>query len=304
MSTVRNHDWWDPATLRSLGTIDAERVSELSEGRLRHDVGVRLNRAVVEHDLTLIIGPVFPHEVVAFSGGNKPLFPGVAAQDIIDLSHWLGALITSVDLIGTVGTTPVRALIDEAADMVPSPWWRSAWVAPGSDALHSISYGPPRAAEVSAKAHIRYLDHPVARVVSLIPTKYQGMRTGGKGFYKVEPVVADGGQVIIYAPHIRELSVLHPEIATIGYQDRDCFVKQWDRFSHLRWGDLAHSTHLRGAGVFDPETGEANRVTVTLANRHPRGGRPRRQPRLPRCSDDRHRCVHCGPEHPGGARRR
>ena len=127
MSTVRNHDWWDPATLRSLGTIDAERVSELSEGRLRHDVGVRLNRAVVEHDLTLIIGPVFPHEVVAFSGGNKPLFPGVAAQDIIDLSHWLGALITSVDLIGTVGTTPVRALIDEAADMVPSPWWRSAW---------------------------------------------------------------------------------------------------------------------------------------------------------------------------------
>lgn len=89
------------------------------------------------------------------------------------------------------------------------------------------------------------------------------------GFYKVEPVVADGGQVILYAPHIRELSVMHPDIATIGYHCRDYFLRQWDRFSHLRWGDLAHSTHLRGAGTYHPERGEDFRVTVTLATSIP-----------------------------------
>jgi lactate racemase len=117
--------------------------------------------------------------------------------------------------------------------------------------------------------HVRYLDAPVQRVLSLVPQKYDDMWTGAKGFYKVEPVVADGGQVILYAPHITELSVMHPEIATIGYHNREYFVRQWDRFSHLRWGDLAHSTHLRGAGTYDPEHGERNRVTVTLATSIP-----------------------------------
>jgi lactate racemase len=272
---VRNHEWWDPDALTSVGHIGADRIEELSEGRLRREVDVRLNRAVVDHDVTLIVGPVFPHEVVGFSGGHKYLFPGVAAQDIIDLSHWLGALITSAAIIGTRGTTPVRALIDEAASMVPSELLACCLVvASGSDRLHAVAFGEPRAAwaaasEVSAEVHVRYLDAPVQRVLSIIPTKYDDMWTGAKGFYKVEPVVADGGQVILYAPHIRELSVMHPEIARIGYHNREYFVQQWDRFEHLRWGDLAHSTHLRGAGTYDPVDGERNRVTVTLATAIP-----------------------------------
>lgn len=272
---VRNHEWWDPEALASVGRIAAERIAELSEGRLRREVDVRLNRAVVEHDVTLIVGPVFPHEVVGFSGGHKYLFPGVAAQDIIDLSHWLGALITSAEIIGTRGITPVRALIDEAASLVPSDLHALCLVvASGSDRLHAISSGEPRtawtaAAEVSAEVHVRYLDAPVQRVLSIIPTKYDDMWTGAKGFYKVEPIVADGGQVIIYAPHIRELSAMHPEIAQIGYHNREYFMQQWERFKHLKWGDLAHSTHLRGTGTFDPEQGERNRVTVTLATSIP-----------------------------------
>lgn len=274
-TTVRNHEWWDPNALVSVGSIDAERIAELSAGRLRQDVEVRLNRAIVEHDLTLIAGPVFPHEVVGFSGGNKYLFPGVAAQDIIDLSHWLGALITSADIIGTRGTTPVRALIDEAASLVPSDLLAlCVVVASGSNDLHAAAFGEPReawasAAEVSAETHVRYLDAPVRRVLSIIPPKYEDMWTGAKGFYKVEPVVADGGQVILYAPHIRELSVMHPEIAMIGYHCRDYFLANWERYAHLRWGDLAHSTHLRGAGTYDEAGGERFRVQVTLATSIP-----------------------------------
>jgi nickel-dependent lactate racemase len=269
--TVLNHAWWDPATLAEVGTISADRVAGLSAGMLRQTAQVRVNRAVVEHDVTLIVGPVFPHEVVGFSGGNKYLFPGVSGRELIDLSHWLGALITSAEIIGTRGITPVRALIDEAASMIPRERLALCMVTKsGTQDLHAMTFGDPAAAwaaaaDVSAQTHIRYLDAPVRRVLSLIPARYDDMWTGAKGFYKVEPIVADGGQVVLYAPHILQIATTHPAIAQIGYHCRDYFVQQWDRFKDLHWGDLAHSTHLRGAGTYDELNGERGRVTVTLA---------------------------------------
>lgn len=269
--TVLNHEWWDPATFVSLGTIGGDRVAELSDGRLREGVDVRLNRAVVEHDVALVLGPVFPHEVVGFSGGNKYFFPGVAGQEVIDLSHWLGALITSAEIIGTRGITPVRALIDEAAALIPADRLALCVVVrSGTDELHSVSFGDTAAAwasaaEVSAQTHVRYLDEPVHRVLSVMPRKYDDIWTAAKGFYKLEPVVADGGEVVLYAPHITEISAMHPEINDIGYHCRDYFLAQWDRFKDVHWGVLAHSTHLRGAGTYDERHGERLRVTVTLA---------------------------------------
>ena len=270
-TTVLNHEWWDPEAFATVGHISADRIAELSGGMLREEIDVRVNRAVVDHDVTVIVGPVFPHEVVGFSGGHKYLFPGVSGRELIDLSHWLGALITSAEIIGRRGVTPVRALIDEAASMVPSDLLALCVVTrPGGTALHAATFGEPRAAwaaaaDVSAETHVQYLEVPVRRVLSVIPAKYDDLWTGAKGFYKVEPVVADGGEVVLYAPHIREFSGTHPQIATIGYHCRDYFVKQWDRYRHLHWGDLAHSTHLRGAGTYDEVDGERFRVKVTLA---------------------------------------
>ncbi len=268
---VVDHAWWDPGSLVTLGTISSMRMAELSNGLVIQDVPVRVNRAVVDHDVTLIVGPVFPHEVVGFSGGNKYLFPGVSGQELIDVSHWLGALITSADIIGVRGITPVRALIDEAASMVPSERLAfcvvtSSW----SNSLSALAFGEPAAAwraaaDVSAQTHIRYLDAPVRKVLAILPGKYDDMWTGAKGFYKVEPVVADGGNVVIYAPHVTELAVTHPAITEIGYHCRDFYVKQWDRFKGYHWGDLAHSTHLRGVGTYSDLDGERARVTVTLA---------------------------------------
>ncbi|MDX2971425.1 lactate racemase domain-containing protein [Kribbella solani] len=268
---VLNHEWWKPETFADLGTISSARVGEISAEMLRDEVPVRLNRAVVEHDVALVVGPVFPHEVVGFSGGNKYFFPGVAGQEVIDLSHWLGALITSANIIGTPGITPVRALIDEAAAMIPAEKLALSVVAQsGTDALHAIAFGDTTeswraAAEISAQTHVRYLDRPVRRVVSVMPEKYADIWTAAKGFYKVEPIVADGGEVILYAPHVTELAAMHPEIARIGYHCRDYFLGQWEQFRDLHWGVLAHSTHLRGAGTWDPATGEHLRVQVTLA---------------------------------------
>jgi len=269
---VRNHEWWKASTFADLGTIPAARIEELSEGRMTGDVPVLLNRAVVDHDIALVVGPVLPHEVVGMSGGNKYFFPGVAGQKIIDVSHWLGALITSAEIIGTTGLTPVRALINDGAALIPARCYAfSVVTSAGSSALHSISFGDcvsswASAAEVSAATHVTYLDTPAPRVLSLVPAMYDEIWTGAKGFYKVEPVVADGGEVILYAPHIREIAASHPQIHEIGYHCRDYFVKQWDRFEHVHWGVLAHSTHLRGAGTYDPATGvERLRVAVTLA---------------------------------------
>ena len=268
--TVLNHLWRDPDTFVTLGTISSERVQELSGGLLAVPAKVALNRAVVEHDVALVLGPVFPHEVVGISGGNKYFFPGIAGQEIIDLTHWVGALITSAQIIGTLGITPVRALINEAAAMIPSEKLAICVVSrSGTHDLHAVAFGTTEtawaaAAQVSAEVHVRYLDAPVKRVVSIIPEKYEDIWTAAKGFYKLEPVVADGGEVILYAPHVTEISFTHQEIYEIGYHCRDYFVKQWDRFSGVHWGVLAHSTHLRGAGTYDDVNGERCRVDVTL----------------------------------------
>lgn len=269
---VLNHQWWEPQTFTSLGWISADRMRDLSEGRIADlDVEVLVNRMVAEADIAMVIGPVFPHEVVGFSGGNKYFFPGVSGQQMINVSHWLGALITSAEMIGSIGITPVRAMIDEAAALIPAERLALCMVvSSGTHDLHAVAFGSPEGAwgvcaDISAQTHIVVLDAPVQRVLSIMPGKYQDIWTAAKGMYKVEPVVADGGEVIIYAPHITELAGTHPMIEQIGYHNRDYFLGQWQRFKDLDWGDLAHSTHVRGQGTWDPESGEANRITVTFA---------------------------------------
>jgi nickel-dependent lactate racemase len=274
---ILNHESWLPETFTTLGTISPGRMTELTRGLMTaaqlggRGVDVRINRHVAEADVAIVVGPVFPHEVVGFSGGNKYFFPGVSGQELIDLSHWVGALITSAEMIGTRGVTPVRALVDEAAGMIPARRLALCLVvASGTDTLHAAAFGTPEdawaaCAAVSAETHVSYRETSVRRVLSIMPTKYEDIWTAAKGFYKLEPIVADGGEVIIYAPHISEVSVMHPQIRAIGYHNRDYFLGQWERFRDQPWGDLAHSTHLRGQGTWDPEHGERNRVRVTLA---------------------------------------
>jgi lactate racemase len=267
---VRNHAWWDEDTYTSVGRLPAALITELSGGRLQDAVDVRVNRLVVESDVTLLVGPVLPHEVIGFSGGNKYLFPGLSGQEMIDVTHWLGALITSSAIIGTRGVTPVRALVDAAAQLVPGERHALCVVVDHeSGNLQSLSFGEPTtawaaAAEVAATTHVEYLDHPVQRVLSLVPTRYPDLWTGAKGFYKVEPIVADGGEVVLYAPHITEIAAMHPQLVEIGYHCRDFFLAHWDRFRDIPWGELAHATHLFGAGTYDGVT-ERQRVRVTLA---------------------------------------
>jgi hypothetical protein len=98
---------------------------------------------------------------------------------------------------------------------------------------------------------------------------YDDIWTAGKVMYKLEPVIADGGELVIYAPHIDEVSYTHGEnLDRIGYHVRDYFLKQWDTFKQVPWGVLAHSTHVKGLGTFDGGV-EKPRANVVLATAIP-----------------------------------
>jgi lactate racemase len=267
---VFNHRWDLPDTFAEIGTISASEVEEVSGGLLAEPICVKINRLIFEYDQVLICGPVFPHEVVGFSGGNKYLFPGISGKEMIDQTHWLGALLGSYNLIGTC-VTPVREMIDRAAERITVPVACLALVVT-KEGVSGLYFGRAReawksAAALSSQKHIDWVARPYRRVLAVMPEMYGDIWTAAKGMYKAEPAIADGGEVVIYAPHITEFSYTHGAfIERVGYHCRDYFVKQWERFADVPRGVLAHSTHLRGQGTFDAETGlEKDRIRVTLA---------------------------------------
>jgi len=269
-SRIYNHEWAKPGTFVSLGTIPAREIAQLSGGLLEQDVPVALNRLVLEYDHLMICGPVFPHEVVGFSGGTKYFVPGVAGPDIINFTHWLGAVITSSAVIGA-GYTPVRAVIDRAASLIDRPvTCLSLVVTHGGVA--GLYIGTPQeswqaASALSSRKHIIWVEKPFDRALAVMPEMYDDLWTAAKGMYKLEPAIAAGGEVLIYAPHITEVSYTHGAlIDEVGYHCIDYFLKQWPRFSHYPGGVLAHSTHVKGLGRYDAASGvESPRIRVTLA---------------------------------------
>ncbi len=234
------------------------------------DLLITINRRIFDYDHLIILGPVFPHEVVGFSGGNKYFFPGISGPEAINVTHWLGALLTNYDVIGS-GYTPVRAVIDRAAEMIEIPKSCFAFVL-DEGGVYGVFSGTPEdawedASRLSARKHILYTGRTYEKVISVMPKMYDDLWVGGKGMYKVEPIVADGGEVIIYAPHIKRISTTHGEILKeIGYHVSEYFLSQWDDFKDYPWGVLAHATHVKGLGDYDPTTGiETPRIKVTLA---------------------------------------
>jgi nickel-dependent lactate racemase len=269
-SHIYNHNWDDPDRFTCIGTISSGDIDIITSGSMRQSVPVRLNRLIFEYDQLIICGPVFPHEVVGFSGGNKYFFPGIAGPEIINFTHWLGAVITNYEVIGKEDT-PVRAVIDHAAALIDIPKACLSLVVTHVG-LSGIYFGSPEdswraAAVLSAQKHIVYKDKPFYRALSVMPEMYDDLWTAAKGMYKVEPAMIDGGEVVIYAPHVKEVSFTHGKLLDeIGYHCRDYFVKQWDTFKDYPGGVLAHSTHLKGAGQYDVVTGvEMPRLRVTLA---------------------------------------
>lgn len=265
-----NHRWDLPDTLTRIGWIEADEIDELTDGRLQERVPVDINRVVFDYDLIIVLGPVFPHEVVGFSGGAKYLFPGISGGEFLHSFHWLGAVVTCPGTIG-IKHTPVREVINRAMKMVDVDVKCLAMVVKSQEELYGLYAGGyedawSQAADLSAGIHIVRKEKPFHTVFGICPPMYDEIWTGGKVMYKLEQVVADGGRLIIYAPHITEVSRTWGEyIEKIGYHVRDYFLEQPDRFTDIPRGVLAHSTHVRGIGRMIDGV-EHPRIDVILAS--------------------------------------
>jgi nickel-dependent lactate racemase len=263
-----NHAWNDPSALKLIGTIPASEIGSLTDGLFQMDVPVKINRIVYDYDHIVIVGPVFPHEVVGFSGGNKYLFPGISGAEILNFFHWLGAVITNAKIIGSKWT-PVRKVVDRAGSML-SVSKKCFCLVVEEKRFVGLYAGSPeeawdQASEHSRKINVEYKSKPFKKVLSCAPPMYDELWVGGKCMYKLEHVVADGGELIIYAPHIHEISLTHGEwIKKIGYHCRDYFLSQWEKFKDYPWGVLAHSTHVYGQGAYKNGV-ETPRIKVILA---------------------------------------
>lgn len=269
---IYNHRWDLPDTFTTLGVISKEQIHKISAGLMHQEVPVTLNKMIMDYDQLMICGPTFPHEVVGFSGGLKYFFPGIAGWELINFFHWLGAVITCINIIGT-SDTPVRQVINHAAKLIDRPILNIDMVVKDAQ-LRGLFVGQAQetyqeAAQLSDKLHIVYKDRPYKLVLGIAPEMYDDIWTAGKVMYKLEPIVADAGELIIYAPHVSEISYTHGKVIDqIGYHVRDYFLKQMDKFPDVPRGVMAHSTHVRGLGSFENGV-EKPRITVTLATAIP-----------------------------------
>lgn len=264
---IFQHQWDNPSNLIHAGTISASKIKEISGGLLNEEIPVTMNRKVLEYDEIILAGPVFPHEVVGFSGGYKYLFPGISGPDFLHMFHWLGALITNPKINGTKDT-PVRQALNVAASFLKVPLTMICYVVK-KNRVYGLFAGDTdawsEAADLSSLLNIEYVDKPYNTVLSIAPVMYEDLWTAGKCMYKLEPIVADNGRLIIYAPHVKEVSHTHGrEIEKVGYHTRDYFLKQQEKFRDVTGCIMAHSTHVKGIGTFSDGV-EKPRIDVVLA---------------------------------------
>ena len=273
---ILNHAWNDPGALTFLGMMGQAEIKDIAgdywHKSLPERIPVEINKAILEYDHILIVGPTFPHEVVGFSGGAKYLFPGISGAEMIHATHWLGALVGIVSTIG-IKDTPVRSMIQAAAERVPTPVTLVALSVEGDD-LAGLFIGDPldawqAAADLSAQRHIIWSENPYQRVLSCAPIMYDELWTAAKAMYKLEPALAQGGEVVIYAPHLEIVSRVHGNyIYEIGYHTLPYFLENWDHYRDIPLGVLAHCTHLRGSGLMENGFEKPN-FRVTLASKIP-----------------------------------
>jgi nickel-dependent lactate racemase len=276
---IFDHQWNRPEELVTIGELSASRVSDLTGGLINEAVCVNLNRLLGPgiYDTVLIFGATVPHEVAGFAGGAKYFFPGVAGPDLTHATHWLGALASIENVIGRV-ETPTRHMIEAAADFVPAHIISLNSVVTRDDDnrlhTHALFAGDfreafRRAADVSRQVHIKYTGRKYRRVVALLDEHYDELWVGGKASYKLGGIIEEGGELIIYAPHLHAISETHGLlIEKYGYAPLDK-VREMVALSTELQANLAvaaHLAHVSYAGQRD-ETGRVvPRYRITLAS--------------------------------------
>ena len=223
-----------------------------------------------------MVGATLPHEVAGFAGGAKYFFPGVAGPDLTHLTHWLGALATIEKVIGRV-ETPTRRVIEAAADRVTTPVLAFTSVSTRDDSgivTHALFTGGLRetvrqAAALSAQVHVRYTGRRYRRVVALLDEHYDEMWVGGKASYKLGAIIENGGELVIYAPHLKEISTTHGRlIQKYGYAPLEQVREMVEGSDELRANlcVAAHLAHVSYGSRVGADGRIVSRYRITLAS--------------------------------------
>ncbi len=273
-----DHRWDDREELITLGELSVETVNELTNGLINHPVPVSLNKLLAPgiYDTVLVFGATVPHEVAGFAGGAKYFFPGVAGPELTHTTHWLGALAGIENIIGQVDT-PTRRLIEAATDLVPARIISLNTVVSrneGDLVTYALFAGEireafRRATEVSRQIHIRYTERKYQRVVALLDPHYDELWVGGKASYKLGAIIEEGGELIIYAPHLTKLSETHGAlIEKYGYAPLESVRDMLGVSQELRENlcIAAHLAHVAYAGRLDEDGRVVPRYRITMAS--------------------------------------
>jgi nickel-dependent lactate racemase len=276
-----DHDWESPEKLITIGELDSRSLTKITNGLMKEPIALKVNRLLTPglYNTILVFGTTMPHEVAGFSGGAKYFFPGVAGAELTNASHWLGALAGIENIIGHV-ETPTRQMFEAAADFVPAQVICLTSVVTrdhGRLRTHALFCGDFRksvraGAKVSGQVHIKYTGRKYRRVIALLDEHLNDMWVGGKASYRLGPVIEEGGELIIYAPHLKSLSDVHGKlIQKYGYAPlervREMVAASEELRQHL--GVAAHLSHVAFAGRRTSDGKIVPRYAITLSSQLP-----------------------------------
>ncbi|HWP43692.1 MAG TPA: lactate racemase domain-containing protein [Blastocatellia bacterium] len=279
LGRIFDHRWDCAEELVTIGELSSGRCSELTGGLIDRAIPLQVNRLLAPglYDTVLIFGATVPHEVVGFAGGAKYFFPGVAGPELTHMTHWLGALTTIEKVIGRI-ETPTRHLIEAASEFVAAQVISFNSVVTRDDQnelrTHALFAGDLReafrqAAEISRRVHIRYTGRKYSRVVALLDDHYDDMWVGGKASYKLGAIIEEGGELLIYAPHLRRISETHGRlIERFGYAPLETVAEMVTASTELMANlcVAAHLAHVAYASRRDERGRVMPRYRITLAS--------------------------------------
>lgn len=282
-----NHEYNNPQQLVTVGEIPASFVAEKTQGELSQSIPVVVNKLITEdYDLIIALSGTLPHEAAGYAGGLKMFFPGISGPEVIDFLHWAAVLIGIPRIIGTVDN-PAREVINKGSSYIfsmikaPTISFNMVFEEGEKEVIPKGIYTGmgyegfietyQKAAKASSRLHIIYIEQPLKFVVQVIDKSYDEIWTAGKGSYKLQSpgVMAKGGEIIIYAPHI---NCFHsrPEmdfaLKQIGYHCKDYVKKYLKSNPEFSKNIAAHVINVRGAGNLDVNSGkEEFDFKITLA---------------------------------------
>jgi nickel-dependent lactate racemase len=256
------HNW--RTDIETIGEVPSAVIHEQSEGKLNFSWPAQINRLILQgnYDLILSIGQVVPHEVIGMANYNKNILVGTGGREGINRSHYLGAVYGMERIMGRADN-PVRRVLNYASDRflkkLPIVYVQtvvgrapSGSSQDGGLATRGLFIGDDidcflRASDLSLKVTFEMLDQPLRKVVVYLdPHEFHSTWLGNKAVYRTRMALADGAELIILAPAVKEFGedrTIDALIRKYGYHGTPATLEAVAKNADLA-ADLSAAAHL------------------------------------------------------------